>query len=360
MTTTEGTSERLIEIRGAALSTRERGRGRAIVLVQPGLLSSRAYEALAERLAERFRVITFDSRGHGRSTNPNGELSFEVLADDTAALIGALGLERPFVGGWSDGGEVALQVGLRHPGLARGLIAGGTSLLMGGSEAAQNETRVFFHADEHNMVDIDAFATEHASSLLPLLRRTHPHGEAQWQDVVHWSAKMWLTYGGLSREEAERIAAPTLVIFGDHDEFHPVEAGVGLYRRLPNAELAILPGSDHMRAVSEPTILTRPSSTSSIGTEARRHVRMPGYGLSLELEAEEQSRAEVADLAIPDGAVELGHLGDAEVAQGLRRRLDGILGGVLPGRAADANKFCDAVDAVVCHGIASLESWAPE
>ena len=255
MTTTEVATERRIEVNGVELSVRERGRGPAVVLVQPGLLSGAAYEAIASRLAGRFRVFAFDSRGHGRSTNPSGELSYQLLADDTAALIGALGLERPFVGGWSDGGEVALQVGLRHPGLARGLIAGGTSLVMGGDEAARAATRAFFHADDHNAVDLDAFAAEHAASLLPYLKRLHPDGEAQWQNVVRWSAKMWLTYGGLSRDEAARIAAPTLVVLGDRDEFHPIDKAVGLFRWLPNAELAVLPGSDHMRPVFEPTSL---------------------------------------------------------------------------------------------------------
>jgi pimeloyl-ACP methyl ester carboxylesterase len=83
----------------------------------------------------------------------------------------------------------------------------------------------------------------------------HPHGETQWQHVVRWSARMWLTYDGLSQKTTARITAPTLVVIGDQDEFHPIEDGVGLYRRLPNAELAVLPGSDHMRPVFEPSIL---------------------------------------------------------------------------------------------------------
>ena len=98
--------------------------------------SSASWAGVVPRLAGSFRVITFDDRGHGRSTNPSGALSFEQLADDTVALIEALRLERPFVGGWSDGGEVALQFGLRHPGRARALIAGGTSLELG-SEATR-------------------------------------------------------------------------------------------------------------------------------------------------------------------------------------------------------------------------------
>ena len=64
---------------------------------------------------------------------------------------------------------------------------------------------------------------------------------------------MWLTYTGLSREEAARIGAPTLVVVGDRDEFHPVEEAVRLYRRLPNAEMAVLPGGSHMGPIFEPT-----------------------------------------------------------------------------------------------------------
>jgi pimeloyl-ACP methyl ester carboxylesterase len=256
VTTDRAEIAHLVNVNGVDLYVRAMGQGHPIVLVQPGLVSSRVYENLAAQLAERFRVIIFDSRGHGDSTNPSGELSFELLAEDTAELIRALDLQRPFIGGWSDGGEVALQVELRHPGLARGLIVGGDSVEMGGSERARTEVRAFLHANDDNVVDIDAFARAHESSLLPLLRQSHPNGEAQWQNVVRWSANLWLTYAGLSRDEAARIAAPTLVIAGDHDEFHPIEGVVQLFRWLPDAELAILPGSSHMRPVFEPAILT--------------------------------------------------------------------------------------------------------
>jgi pimeloyl-ACP methyl ester carboxylesterase len=73
-------------------------------------------------LAERFRVIRPDSRGHGRSTNPAAELSHARIADDIAAVIAALGLERPVVG--SDGGPVTLELRARHPGAADAFIVG--------------------------------------------------------------------------------------------------------------------------------------------------------------------------------------------------------------------------------------------
>jgi pimeloyl-ACP methyl ester carboxylesterase len=247
---------RQIEANGVSLYVEEHGAGDPLVLVHGGLVSSAMWAGAVPLLAEQFRVITFDSRGHGQSTNPSGALSYELSTDDTAALIDALGLESPFVGGWSDGGEVALQFGLRHPGRARALIAGGTSLELG-SEKTQADLRAFLHADADGVVDFDAFAAAFEQSLLPMMRQWHPLGEEQVRTIVQQSATMWLTYAGLTREEVARIEAPTLVVVGDRDEHIPAEEAVRLYRWLPNAELAILPGSDHMRPIFEPAGIAR-------------------------------------------------------------------------------------------------------
>jgi pimeloyl-ACP methyl ester carboxylesterase len=240
-----------IEVHGASLFVEEHGQGDPLVLVHAGLLSGGSWGGVVPLLADSFRVITFDSRGHGRSTNPSGALSYEQLADDTAALIEVLGLDRPFVGGWSDGGEVALQVGLRHPGRARALIAGGTSLELG-SEATRAELRAVFHVNDDGVVDLDAVAGAFEQTLLPMLRHAHPGGEQHWQTIVQQSLTMWLTYVGLTRDEVERITEPVLVVVGDRDEHVPVEEAVRLYRWLPEAELAILPGASHLRPIMEP------------------------------------------------------------------------------------------------------------
>jgi pimeloyl-ACP methyl ester carboxylesterase len=109
---------------GHTLRYEERGTGTPLVLIHGGLASSALWEPHLPDLADDFRVITPDSRGHGRSTNPSGQLSYTQLADDVAALIAALGLVRPVVGGYSDGGQVALELGARHPGTAGALIVG--------------------------------------------------------------------------------------------------------------------------------------------------------------------------------------------------------------------------------------------
>lgn len=108
-----------IDVNGTKLSYEEHGEGTPLVLIHGGLASSAAWAPAIAELTAGFRVIQLDSRGHGRSTNPGGQLSYARIADDVAALIAALGLIRPVVGGWSDGGQATLELGARHPAWPR-------------------------------------------------------------------------------------------------------------------------------------------------------------------------------------------------------------------------------------------------
>jgi pimeloyl-ACP methyl ester carboxylesterase len=246
-----------IEVNGASLYVTEQGEGDPLVLVHMGLASGSSWDHVVPLLAEQFRVITYDSRGFGRSTNPAGVLSHNQLVDDTAALLDALELERPFVGGWSDGGEVALRFGVRYPGRARALVAGATGL-EGSSERVQAKTREFFRIGEDGRVDFEAFAAMMEDRLLPMMRQWHPGGEEQLRAIVQQSAEMYLVgYDRMTREQIERyvgrIAEPTLIVVGDQDEFVLVEEAVELFRWIPNAELAILPGTSHLRPIFDAT-----------------------------------------------------------------------------------------------------------
>jgi pimeloyl-ACP methyl ester carboxylesterase len=103
---------------------------------------------VAARLADRFRVVTPDSRGHGRSLNPGGTLSYPLLADDIAALITELELDRPVVAGWSDGGQIALELAVRHPHAAAALVVGGAYHDFAGSGLRDAHRDLLAHLDE--------------------------------------------------------------------------------------------------------------------------------------------------------------------------------------------------------------------
>lgn len=260
-------SGRSVEVNGATLYYEEQGEGAPLILIHGGLSSSVQWGSVVPGLADGFRVITPDSRGHGRSTNPAGELSYALIADDIAALIAALGLERPAVGGWSDGGQVTLELGARHPGAARAAIVGAAypDFDAGGLRDAH---RALLGADEAGVPDaahLDAQLGEFAEQIKAL----HPGGAEQWRTLVRQTAPMWLDYEGLRPGELQAIQTPLLVLAGDRDELIPLDLSISLYRALADAELAICPSLSH----DGPTPERAPVLASLIRDFAQRHAQ---------------------------------------------------------------------------------------
>jgi pimeloyl-ACP methyl ester carboxylesterase len=96
--------------------------GPAFVLVHGLASNARLWDGVGGRLAALGHpVVTVDLRGHGRSSKPDGPYDVTTVADDLAAAITALGLDRPVVAGQSWGGNVVLELGARHPSLVRGI-----------------------------------------------------------------------------------------------------------------------------------------------------------------------------------------------------------------------------------------------
>jgi pimeloyl-ACP methyl ester carboxylesterase len=95
----------------------------AFVLAHGLASNARLWDGVATRLVERgYTAITVDLRGHGRSSKPDGGYDVPTVADDVAALIARLGLDRPVVAGQSWGGNVVIELAARHSGIARGIV----------------------------------------------------------------------------------------------------------------------------------------------------------------------------------------------------------------------------------------------
>jgi pimeloyl-ACP methyl ester carboxylesterase len=232
-----------LDIDGAAIHVTERGAGPALLLVHGGLGSGAEWAPLTELLADRFRVLTPDSRGHGRSTNPAGALSYPRLADDLAALIDALRLDRPTVVGWSDGGQAVLELALRHPQVAGALVVGGAYPDFATS-GLRDTHRGLLGADQAGVPDLAHLDAE-LGPTADELKALHPGGAPRWAELIRQTASMWLDYPGLPMSAMATINTPTLVLAADRDEMIPLELTLALYRALPAAELAVAPGSDH-------------------------------------------------------------------------------------------------------------------
>jgi len=219
------------------------GEGEPLVLLHGGTATCRSWSSHLPAFTEHFRVYTPDSRGHGRTDNPTGELDYRVMADDVAALIGALGLQRPLVLGYSDGGQISLELGMRYPGLARALVLGGTQFRF--SEAYLEDARALLGITRSEEVDPERLERQQPD-FVAYLREAHGHvyGPEYWKTYVKQIAALWLTPLRYTDEDLATIADPSLIVVGDRDGACTADAP-DLFRLLPNAELAIAPGSDH-------------------------------------------------------------------------------------------------------------------
>ena len=239
----------------------DRGEGEPLVLLHGGMVSTNriwagvpvAYASHIETLAEHFRVIAPDSRGCGKTAHTDGPVSFDLLADDVAALIDALGLKRPLIAGFSDGAIIATVLGIRRPDTLRAIVnhagfdefdpqaptfAMMRQLLGGRAEATEADpdaaARLFEGSDEMR-------------PMFELMKQDQDsgQGEGHWRTYLRLSWERTTQHPGYRYADFAKIMVPTLILCGDRDDFCTVEQAVEAYRQLPNGELAILPGHGH-------------------------------------------------------------------------------------------------------------------
>jgi len=127
MTATDITTEttgagQYADVNGLHMYYETHGSGRPVVLLHGGLMTGEAFGELLPMLAANHQVITPDLQGHGRTADIDRPLDVRLMADDIAALIRHLGLERPDVMGYSLGGGVAMFVASKYPELVRKAI----------------------------------------------------------------------------------------------------------------------------------------------------------------------------------------------------------------------------------------------
>lgn len=190
-------------------------------------------------LIENHSVITVDLQGHGRTADiPERPLTLEQHAKDVAALLKHLGIARADFFGHSYGGGIATLIALHHPELVRRVATYGATF--GPPQVAHNRTMLYF--DEPPTPDARAFQFKRDS-----YRKVAPDPD-YWPKI--WAKIASIPWEGFSDEALASIKAPLLIIVGDQD-FVRVEHALESVRRIPNAELAVIPDAGHFAPLSE-------------------------------------------------------------------------------------------------------------
>jgi pimeloyl-ACP methyl ester carboxylesterase len=235
---------------GLTMSFESCGAGIPVILLHGGLETCRMWAPVMPVLAGKYRVITPDSRGHGRTDNPNGEISYRLMAEDIAYLIQELDLDRPFVAGYSDGGQVALCMAMNYPGLARGYMVGAAELHMTDPWSQMMQFGLGF--DGPGSVDTERVSRNNPD-LVQSLQEKHDifHQPGYWKTLLDQASRRWLIPAQYTQSDYDRIANPLLAWSGDRDPFCPPEQSLELYRMVKTAELAIIPKADHFSMMQQ-------------------------------------------------------------------------------------------------------------
>jgi pimeloyl-ACP methyl ester carboxylesterase len=228
------TSKRTITVDGAELYVEERGSGEPLLLLHGGTGTGADWKHVfdLDELAKTWRLVVPDARGHGRSTNPGGELTFRRCGRDVVALLDALGIEQTRAIGMSLGAKTLLHAATEAPRRI------GTMILVSATPRFPEPTRAAFRA---------AASTTHSAEEWERMRTLHVHGDEQiaalWQlprSFAEDTEDMSFT-----PERLRRITARTLLVAGDRDPLYPVELAVELYRDIPGSSLWVVPGGGH-------------------------------------------------------------------------------------------------------------------
>jgi pimeloyl-ACP methyl ester carboxylesterase len=184
-----------------------------------------------------------ERRGHGRTPDVDGPITYETMAADTAAFLDATGTGAAHLGGWSDGAVVAMLVALRRPELVRKLVVIGQ----------------YFNADgevPEFRAMTDSWGSDPPEALHDVYDRVSPDGPEHFPVVLEKIMRMWREEPDIALPELAGIRAPALVMQGD-DDIVEVEHSATLAATLPDAQLAVVPGTSHMALREKPDLVNR-------------------------------------------------------------------------------------------------------
>jgi 3-oxoadipate enol-lactonase len=203
-------------------------------------------------LAQRFRVIRYDSRGHGRSEAPPQTYTLDRLGDDLLAVLDAVGVERAHICGLSLGGMVALWLSAYHPERVERAVSANTGARIG-TESSWNERIAAVRSGGMRAVRDLVLAR----FLSERFRSAHPDETQQIAEIVEATPADGYIAACAALRDADlhralpRVKVPVLIIAGDLDEATPVALARELQGAIAGSGLTVLQGAAHLSNVEQ-------------------------------------------------------------------------------------------------------------
>lgn len=239
---------RSLTIGGVTLNYRLQGQGEPLICVHGVGSYLEAWAGVAERLADRFRILTFDLRGHGRSSKVQGRYEIDDFVGDVLALADHAGFETFNLAGFSLGGLIAQRLALTHQERIRRLVLLAT--VAGRTEEERERVAVRLAALQagdrgaHYDASLSRWLTEEFQAknpeLIAELRRRNAENDPECYAAAY-RVLAQTDFGGL----LDQIRVPVLIATGEQDAGSNPRMALYMHERISGSQLHILPGMRH-------------------------------------------------------------------------------------------------------------------
>jgi len=214
-------------IRGFKMYAEVYGQGAPLLIIHGNGGSINNFIYQIPYFEKKYKVIIADSRAQGNSSDSGDSLTYEMMADDYAALLDAMKIDSACVIGWSDGGINALLLAIRHPEKVKKLASTGANLVPDTTAVPKEVWDIALPAYIALKEKTTKTTQEKNEYKLMRLLAEQPH---------------------IPLTDLQKISCPSLIIGGDHDVIKE-EHTMLIYKNIPKAYLWILPGSGHSTPV---------------------------------------------------------------------------------------------------------------
>jgi pimeloyl-ACP methyl ester carboxylesterase len=236
---------------GIRIHYEEQGSGDPLILIMGLGAPGSRWTDHAAAYEKRFQCLLVDNRGAGESDKPGGPYTTKMMADDTAGLMQALGIERARIAGISMGSAIAQELALSYPQKVRSLV-----LVSSWSRCDRYTQTVFEHFKKMRVLASPADFTQ----LLQLWIASAHYYEEHFHEMVRDQTEAQEDYMPVDAFQAQSdacrmhntferlnmITAPTLLTVGDVDIFTPLRLTVEMHERMPSSEMVVFNGLGHI------------------------------------------------------------------------------------------------------------------
>jgi len=257
------------KINGIEIDYTIEGQGAWVVMSHSLACDRSMWDEQARFLASRYRVLRFDTRGHGGSTAPVGAYTLDMLAEDLLGLLDALSVAAPHFIGLSMGGMIGMTFALKYPQRFRSLVLCDTSSRMPAEAGPIWEGRIKIAAEQGMQALVE-----------PTLQRwfTEPFYKANKAMMSRVGQMIRNTrpagYIGCCRaipkiDATDRLGAitcPVQVVVGEQDVGTPVAMSRAIHDAIPASELVVIPSASHLSNLEQPAAFNK-----ALGDFLERH-----------------------------------------------------------------------------------------